>query len=77
MLVPGGEIFTNLATGVIDAAEWVGSYHDYVMGFHKAANFPIILAGTNQAQPLELLINQKLGTNTKNLKGSFRPQLQS
>ena len=59
MLVPGGEIFTNLATGVIDAAEWVGSYHDYVMGFHKAAKFYYHPGWHEPGPTLELLINQK------------------
>ena len=37
VLVAGGEIFTNLERGVIDATEWIGPYHDYLMGFHKIA----------------------------------------
>ena len=36
---PGGEIFTSLQTGVIDAAEWVGPYNDYFMKFYEAAKF--------------------------------------
>lgn len=36
---PGSEIFTNLERGVIDATEWVGPYHDYLMGFHKIAKY--------------------------------------
>ncbi|NPA24306.1 MAG: ABC transporter substrate-binding protein, partial [Deltaproteobacteria bacterium] len=36
VLVAGGEIYTNLDRGVIDATEWVGPYHDYKMGFYKA-----------------------------------------
>lgn len=37
--VPAGEIFTNLERGVIDATEWVGPYHDYKLGLHKAAKY--------------------------------------
>jgi len=39
VLVAGGEIFTNLDRGVIDATEWVGPYHDLKMGFYKAAKY--------------------------------------
>jgi len=36
-LLPGGEIFTSLQTGAIDATEWVGPYNDLAFGFHKIA----------------------------------------
>ncbi len=39
VLVSGGEIYTNLERGVIDATEWIGPYHDYLMGFHQVANY--------------------------------------
>ena len=29
--VAGGEIYTNLERGVIDATEWIGPYHDYLI----------------------------------------------
>ncbi|MGE0174918.1 MAG: TRAP transporter substrate-binding protein [Oligoflexales bacterium] len=59
MLVAGGEIYTNLATGVIDAAEWVGPYHDHVMGFHKAAKF-YYYPGWHEPGPVhELMINEQ------------------
>ena len=35
--VAGGEIYTNLERGVIDATEWIGPYHDYLMGFHPVS----------------------------------------
>ena len=58
-LVAGGEIYTNLATGVIDATEWVGPYHDYIMGFHKVAKY-YYYPGWHEAGPtLELLINKR------------------
>jgi TRAP-type mannitol/chloroaromatic compound transport system substrate-binding protein len=38
VLVAGGEIFTNLERGVIDATEWVGPYHDLRMGFYRLPN---------------------------------------
>ena len=39
VLVAGGEIYTNLERGVIDATEWIGPYHDYKMGFHEIAKY--------------------------------------
>ena len=39
VLTPGGEIFTSLERGVIDATEWVGPLHDKIMGFYKAAKY--------------------------------------
>jgi TRAP-type mannitol/chloroaromatic compound transport system substrate-binding protein len=39
VLTMGGEIFTNLERGVIDATEWVGPYHDLIMGFYKVAKY--------------------------------------
>ena len=39
VLLPGGELYTGLERGIIDATEWVGPYHDYVMGFHEIAKY--------------------------------------
>ena len=39
VLVPGGEIYTGLERGILDATEWVGPYHDYIMGFHEIAKY--------------------------------------
>ena len=33
--IPGGEIYTALEKGTIDAVEWVGPYDDYKLGFYK------------------------------------------
>lgn len=59
MLVPGGEIFTNLSTGVIDATEWVGPYHDYILGLPKAAKFYYYPGWHEPGATLELMINKK------------------
>ncbi len=37
--IPGGELFTALKTGVIDATEWIGPYNDLAFGLHKAAKY--------------------------------------
>lgn len=53
------EIFTNLSTGVIDATEWVGPYHDYLMGFYKAAPYYYTIGWHEPGALLELSINKK------------------
>ena len=35
MTFPGGEIFTSLQSGAIDAAEWVGPWNDLAFGFYQ------------------------------------------
>lgn len=37
--LPGGELFTALQTGTIDATEWVGPYNDLAFGLYKAAKY--------------------------------------
>jgi len=37
--LPGGEIFTSLQTGAIDATEWVGPWNDTAMGFYQVAKY--------------------------------------
>lgn len=59
VLLPGGELYTSLATGVIDAVEWVGPYHDSLMGFHKAAKFYYGTSWHESSSQLELMINKK------------------
>ena len=39
VLTPGGEIYTALERGVIDASEWVGPYDDMKLGLHQTARY--------------------------------------
>jgi TRAP-type mannitol/chloroaromatic compound transport system substrate-binding protein len=57
--IPGGEILTSLQTGVIDATEWIGPYHDQIMGFHKAAKYYYSGGWHEPGSVLELIINKK------------------
>ncbi|PWJ42099.1 TRAP transporter substrate-binding protein [Sediminitomix flava] len=57
--VPGGEIYTNLERGVIDATEWIGPYHDYLMGFHKIAKYYYYPGWHEPGPMLELVCNKK------------------
>lgn len=58
VLLPAGEIFTSLATGVLDAVEWTGPYQDYVMGFHKIAKYYYVGAWHEVGPAMELMINR-------------------
>ena len=55
--VPAGEIFTNLERGVIDATEWVGPYHDYKLGLHKAAKYYYFPGWHETGSQMEFIAN--------------------
>jgi len=57
--LPGGEIFTSLKTGAIDATEWVGPYNDLAFGLYKAARFYYYPGWHEPGTTLEALINEK------------------
>ncbi|ASQ89885.1 ABC transporter substrate-binding protein [Prosthecochloris sp. GSB1] len=58
VLSAGGEIYTNLERGVIDATEWIGPYHDYLMGFHKAARYYYYPGWHEPGTSLEFFVNK-------------------
>ena len=39
VVLPGGQIYENLASGTIEATEWIGPYNDYFMKFYEAAKY--------------------------------------
>jgi len=57
MLVSGGEIYTNLERGVIDATEWIGPYHDYKMGLHQVAKYYYYPGWHEPGPVLEMIVN--------------------
>ena len=57
--LPGGEIFTSLQSGTIDATEWVGPYNDLAFGLHKAARYYYYPGWHEPGTTLECIINQK------------------
>jgi TRAP-type mannitol/chloroaromatic compound transport system substrate-binding protein len=59
VLLPGGEIFTSLERGVIDATEWVGPMHDLRMGFYKAAKYYYYPGWHEPGTCLEVFFNKK------------------
>ncbi len=59
VLVSGGEIYTNLERGVIDAAEWIGPYHDYKMGFYQVADYYYYPGWHEPGPVLEMIVNKE------------------
>lgn len=57
--MPGGEIFTSLQTGTIDATEWVGPYNDLAFGLHKAAKYYYYPGWHEPGSMMEFSINLK------------------
>ncbi|MDH5302426.1 MAG: TRAP transporter substrate-binding protein [Gammaproteobacteria bacterium] len=57
--LPGGEIFTALKSGAIDATEWVGPYNDLAFGLYKAAKYYYYPGWHEPGTTLECFINQK------------------
>lgn len=59
VLMAGGEIYTALERGTIDATEWAGPFHDMRLGLYRAAKY-YYYPGWHEAGPiLELSINKK------------------
>lgn len=55
----GGEIFTSLQTGAIDATEWVGPYNDLAFGLHKAAEYYYYFGWHETGTTLEFFANEQ------------------
>ena len=69
--MPGGEIFTSLQAGAIDATEWVGPYNDLAFGLHKAAKYYYYPGWHEPGTTLEGLVNraalEKLPTDLQSI----------
>jgi len=57
--IPGGEIYTALEKGTIDAAEWVGPFDDQKLGFNKVAPFYHYPGWWEGGPELDLFVNNK------------------
>ncbi|MGM8225334.1 TRAP transporter substrate-binding protein [Cellvibrio sp. ARAG 10.3] len=57
--IPGGELYTALQTGVIDAAEWVGPENDLAFGFHQVAKYYYYPGWQEPGSTLELIVNKQ------------------
>ena len=58
LLSPGTELYTNLERGVLDATEWIGPYHDYLMGFHEVAKYYYGPGWHEPGTVLEIIIHE-------------------
>jgi TRAP-type mannitol/chloroaromatic compound transport system substrate-binding protein len=56
--LPGGEIFTSLQTGAIDATEWVGPYNDLAIALYQVAKYYYFPGWHEPGTCLEVLINK-------------------
>ncbi len=59
VLLSGGDIYTGLERGVIDATEWLGPYHDYLMGFHEIAKYYYSPGWHETGSELEIMANKE------------------
>jgi TRAP-type mannitol/chloroaromatic compound transport system substrate-binding protein len=58
--LPGGELFTSLQSGAIDATEWVGPYNDLAFGLYKAAKYYYYPGWHEPGTTLEAMINKEV-----------------
>jgi TRAP-type mannitol/chloroaromatic compound transport system substrate-binding protein len=59
VLLAGGEIYTALERGTIDATEWVGPFHDERLGLYRAAKYYYYPGWHEPGTTLELTVNRK------------------
>ena len=59
VLISGGELYTSLERGVIDATEWMGPFHDYKMGFHEIAKYYYFPGWHETGTQLEFTVNKE------------------
>ena len=57
--IPGGELYTSLQSGVIDATEWVGPYNDLSFGFHQIAKYYYYPGWQEPGPTLEFIVNKQ------------------
>ena len=56
--IAGGELYTSMQTGVIDALEWVGPYNDRSLGFHEVASYYYFPGWHEPGAMLEFIVNR-------------------
>jgi TRAP-type mannitol/chloroaromatic compound transport system substrate-binding protein len=56
--IPGGDLYTSLQTGLIDAAEWVGPENDLAFGFQQIAKYYYYPGWHEPGPTLELIVNK-------------------
>lgn len=59
VLMSGGEIYTALERGIIDATEWVAPFHDMRLGLNRAARYYYYPGWHEPGTEFELMINAR------------------
>jgi TRAP-type mannitol/chloroaromatic compound transport system substrate-binding protein len=57
--IAGGELYTSMQSGVIDALEWVGPYNDLAFGFHEVAKYYYYPGWHEPGSILEFVVNKQ------------------
>jgi TRAP-type mannitol/chloroaromatic compound transport system substrate-binding protein len=57
--IPGGELYTSLQTGIVDAAEWVGPYNDLAFGLYEVAEYYYYPGWHEPGAMLEFIVNKQ------------------
>ncbi len=57
VILPGGEVFTALQRGAIDATEWIGPYNDLALGLHTIADYYYYPGWHEPGAVLEAIVN--------------------
>lgn len=59
VLLSGGDVYTALERGTIDATEWVGPLHDVRFGLDRAAKYYYYPGWHEPSTQLELIVNKR------------------
>jgi len=57
--IAGGEVYTSMQTGVIDAVEWVGPYNDRTLGLNQVADYYYYPGWHEPGAMLEFTVNKQ------------------
>ncbi len=60
VLLAGGELYTGLERGIIDATEWLGPFHDQTMGFQDIAAYYYAPGWHEPGTLLEFFVNKEV-----------------
>jgi TRAP-type mannitol/chloroaromatic compound transport system substrate-binding protein len=58
-LIGGGELYSSLERGAIDAAEWTGAYDDEKLGLYRIAKYYYYPGWWDQGTVISLMMNDK------------------
>lgn len=73
ILLAGGELYTGLERGIIDATEWLSPFHDSLMGFDEIAKYYYTPGWHEPGTNLEIILNkEKFEELTDDLKAIIK-----